>query len=101
MKDANIGRFLTESEDGVVFTLGGLKVIASWGADWEHVSVSVNKRLPTYAEMIRVKRFCFKADEYAVEYHVPVKNHININPCVLHLWRPTVAVLPVPPEYMV
>lgn len=63
---------------------------------WEHVSVSLRHRCPTWAELEFVKRTFWAEDEWALQLHVPPSRHINVHPHVLHLWRP-VCDLPVPP----
>lgn len=67
------------------------------GEAWEHVSVSLKNRTPTWAELDFVKRTFFKDDEWAMQLHAPVEQHINIHPHVLHLWRPKLSPIPVPP----
>lgn len=81
---------------GVVLT-----VIASWGMDWDHVSVSLPTRTPCYDEMSHIKRLFFKDSECAMELHVPIKAHISNHPYCLHLWRPHKVEIPQPPTIMV
>jgi hypothetical protein len=78
-----------------------MRCIASNGEGWDHVSVSVAGRTPTWAEMEYVKRMFFKPTEVAMQLHVPVDDHINIHPNVLHIWRPHHATIPLPPKIMV
>ena len=78
-----------------------LSIIASTGAGWDHVSVSLPKRVPTYYEMKWVKQLFFKPDEVAVEYHVPTSDHVNVFDYCLHLWRPTDEPFPMPPMIFV
>lgn len=75
-----------------------LKVIASFGEGWDHVSVSTERRCPTWEELEHVKRLFFKDDETAMQLHLPPSDHINIHPYVLHLWRPQKADIPLPPK---
>lgn len=86
---------------GGAFRLGDLLVIASWVEGWDHVSVSRRDRCPTWEEMERVKRAFFRDDETAMQLHVPPRDHINIHPYCLHLWRPHGAPIPMPPKEMV
>ncbi len=95
------GCVLDVSIDGIMFKLGALRVIASTGMGWDHVSVSTAQRLPRYAEMKHVKRICFRADEWAVEYHAPIQDHVNVHPFTLHLWRPRAETFPIPPKSLV
>lgn len=78
-----------------------LKVIASSGEGWDHVSVSANNRCPNWIEMDYIKRLFFKPDECAIQYHVPEVEHINCHPFCLHLWRPQEGEIPMPPKEMV
>ena len=68
------------------------------GEPWEHVSVSTPNRCPFWEEMAFVKWLFFEDTETVIEFHVPKAEHINCHPFVLHLWRPTVTVLPMPPS---
>lgn len=83
-----------------------LMVIASRGDDeggmgWDHVSVSLPARCPTWAEMDHIKRLFFKPEEVAMQLHVAESEHISNHPYCLHIWRPTAAQLPLPPSIMV
>src|SRR5262245_57599201 len=85
-----------------------LRVIVSDGTDWqacglkppawEHVSVSLAKRCPTYDELMWVKALWWRDDELVVQLHVPKSQHINHHPFCLHLWRPIGIELPLPPS---
>ena len=90
------GRWVMESADGAP-----LRVIASDGGGWDHVSVSRVDRIPTWGEMEQVKRAFFRDNETAVEYHVPPSDHINRHEFCLHLWRPQHGAIPRPPSNMV
>ena len=68
-----------------------LAVIASSGDGWDHVSVSLPTRTPTWAMMEHVKRLFFRPDETAMQLHVPPHEHINTHEHCLHLWRPRLA----------
>lgn len=80
---------------------GSVRVIQSSSHGWEHVSVSLEDRTPTWAEMEFVKRSFFFDHETAMQLHVPVAEHINKHPHCLHLWRPLGQTLPRPPNWMV
>jgi len=87
---------------GMMFTLGPLLVgLSSGGLGWDHVSVSRKDRVPRYEEMVKIKRICFKPNEWAMELHAPPSKHISCHPYCLHLWRPLNADIPTPPEIMV
>lgn len=78
-----------------------LRIIASSGDGWDHVSVSTAKRCPTWEEMNHVAGLFFRPDETAMQLHVPVSDHINYHPHCLHWWRPLDAEIPRPPSIMV
>lgn len=87
---------------------GTLRVLATHGDSgegeeyaWDHVSVSLDKRIPTYGEMCWIKDLFFHDTETVVQYHVPKEDHVNFHPYCLHLWRPTVKDLPRPPSILV
>src|ERR1035437_7507470 len=66
-----------------------LKIIASDGGGWDHVSVSKRYECPTWDEMCRVKAmFWDDQGDYAVQYHPAKSQYVNNHPYCLHLWRP-------------
>lgn len=79
-------------------------VIASNGAGWEHVSVSIrqgNKSpTPTWDEMCYVKSLFWDDEDCVIEYHPPKSDYVNNFNC-LHLWRPIEAEIPRPPSIFV
>ena len=78
-----------------------LHVIASSGDGWEHVSVSKEKKPPTWAEMEQIKRLFFAPNEVCMQLHVAVSDHISVHPNCLHIWRPIDVAIPLPPKRMV
>jgi hypothetical protein len=84
----------------VPYKSDSLKVLASSGEGWDHVSVSMRKRIPNWMEMEYIAKLFFKDDEIAIQYHVPRKEHINIMENCLHWWRPWVGI-PMPPPIFV
>lgn len=78
-----------------------LKVIASSGEGWDHVSVSRQNRCPNWQEMEQIAALFFKDDECAFQLHVPRNDHINMHPFCLHWWRPLDQEIPRPPAIMV
>jgi hypothetical protein len=78
-----------------------LRILASNGDGWDHVSVSLVSRCPRWAEMEQVKRMFFLPDEVAMQLHVPASDHISVHPYCLHLWRPHEGAIPLPPPAMV
>ena len=62
-------------------------IIASWGGGWEHVSISLKKRCPTWDEMCMIKDIFWGEEECVVEYHPPKSQYVSIHPYCLHLWK--------------
>ena len=65
-----------------------LLVRVSEGCGWDHVSVSLPHRTPTWAEMETVRALFFRDDETVMQLSVPRDEHVNIHDHTLHLWRP-------------
>lgn len=76
-------------------------VVASSGFGWEHVSVSMPHRCPTWAEMCFVKKLFWEPEDCVVQYHPPQSNYVNVHPYCLHLWRALDSQMPTPPHWMV
>lgn len=95
--DETCGMFSVPSKiDG-----GELKIIASVGGGWEHVSVSRRNRCPNWPEMSYIKGLFFRDDETVMQLHVPSVDHVNDHANCLHLWRPIGCDIPRPPGWMV
>ena len=76
-------------------------IIWSWGAGWEHVSVSpLNGSMPTWEDMCLIKDMFWKDDECVVQYHPPKSEYVNNMPNCLHLWRPIALEIPIPPSIL-
>ena len=78
-----------------------LTVIASDGLGWEHVSVSLRNRTPTWAEMEFARELFWRDDETVMQLSVPRTDHINCHQFCLHLWRPLEQEIPRPPAILV
>lgn len=96
------GAFFLQQRNGT----GRLKIIASPGDDdersgWDHVSVSLARRCPTWDEMTWIKHLFFEPDEVVIQIHPRVVDYVNDHPYCLHLWRPTAVELPTPPPILV
>jgi hypothetical protein len=95
--DETCGIFIFQSpRDGL-----NLMVIASCGEGWEHVSVSRRDRCPDWHEMDYIAKTFFKEDETVVQYHVPLKEGVNVCDTALHLWRPQEQEILKPPTWMI
>jgi hypothetical protein len=64
-----------------------LGVIASDGKGWDHVSISLPNRCPTWDEMCFVKDLFFEEDETVVQFHPRKSQYVNSHPFCLHLWK--------------
>lgn len=84
--DGNNGLFFLElSNRGKV----ELKIIASDGGGWDHVSVSLidKKRVPSWNEMCFVKDLFFDETETVLQFHPKKSEYVNNHPFCLHLWK--------------
>lgn len=72
---------------------GTLRVMSSgtghWNevSGWEHVSVSLANRTPTWEEMCYVKSMFWREDETVVQFHPKKSKYKNQMPYCLHLWK--------------
>ena len=76
-------------------------VIASDGEGWEHVSVSLPSRTPTWEEMCYIRDIFWQDDEVIVQYHPPKTEYVNNHDYCLHLWKPIDKEIPMPPSILV
>jgi hypothetical protein len=76
---------------------GELRVIAHDGTGvppeeahlggWEHVSVSLRDRTPTWTEMCLIKDLFWDPEDCVLQFHPPKSQYVNCHPHCLHLWR--------------
>jgi len=78
-----------------------VKVIASDGLGWEHVSVSRDDRIPTWDEMCQVKSLFWDDEDAVMQLHPPQSDWVNNHSKCLHLWRPVGLEIPLPPSILV
>jgi len=76
-------------------------VVYSNGGGWDHVSVSLKNRCPTWEEMCTIKDMFFNPNECCIEYHPAKKDYVNLHPYCLHIWKPKDRELPTPPRIFV
>lgn len=76
-------------------------VIASNSEQWEHVSVSLRHRTPTWAEMEAIKQMFWDIEDTVVQYHPARSEYVNCHPYCLHLWRPVGSDILRPPKELV
>lgn len=79
-----------------------LRVVASDGLGWEHVSVSVYKmkRLPNWREMCFVKDLFWDEEDCVIQFHPPKSDYVN-NFEVLHMWREIGVNYKTPPSILI
>ena len=92
-------------------TGGRLRLLVSDGEGWaeegfagvpfEHVSVSLEDRCPTWEEMCWVKSLFWEPEEVVIQYHPPESEYVNRHQFCLHLWRPVGVEVPRPPRVAV
>lgn len=78
-----------------------LNFIFSYQLGWEHLSVSMPSRTPSWDQMCRMKDIFWNKDECCVEYHPKEEDYVNNHKHCLHIWRPTEVELPEPPSILV
>ena len=86
------------------FKVRGLKVrvVASDGLGWEHVSVSLErKKCPNWNTMCEVKNIFWDEEDAVIQYHPPKSQYVNCHPFTLHLWKSTDKEIPVPDPILV
>lgn len=96
-KDGNNGVFICKSAK----FKRALRCIASDGMDWEHVSVSLADRCPTWEEMCYIKSLFWGEDDLVLQYHPPKSDYVSYAEYCLHLWRPINTEVTRPPFYLV
>lgn len=84
-------RKIADALDGEAWEYNGLKVIRSGeernGKKWIHVSFSRKSKMPSYDDMVRVKRDFIGEHGKAIMVLPEAKNHVNIHPFCLHLYH--------------
>jgi hypothetical protein len=79
-----------------------MQVLAAPISDaWQHVSVSLSNRCPTWPEMCFIKELFWEDDECVLQYHPSKEEYVNNHPYCLHLWRATHVKIPEPPNFLV
>ena len=96
------GAFMVPNECAPVKGQGArLAVIASEEGGWEHVSVSLPHRCPTWEEMCFIKRTFWGPEDVVIQCHPPEADYVNFSEHCLHLWRSVDQQFPMPPSWMV
>jgi hypothetical protein len=84
-----------------LFIIGELRVIASNGWGWDHVSVSLCNRCPTFEELKMIKDLFWDPEETVVHFFPKQSVYINNHPFTLHLWKRHGEAYQLPPMIMV
>lgn len=64
--------------------------------EFEHVSISLAHRCPTWDEMCRVKDLFWDNEDVVVQFHPAKSEYVNLSKTCLHLWRWTKGIFPQP-----
>jgi hypothetical protein len=80
-----------------------LKVISSplGEGEWDHVSVSLPNRCPTWDEMCFIKNLFWGEEETVIQFHPPKSEYVNNHPYCLHLWKNNKLKIETPPNILV
>ena len=78
-----------------------LRIIGSIGEGWEHVSVSIEHRIPNWEEMCFVKDLFWEEEETVAQYHPRRSAYVNCHPHCLHLWKPMGMEYDLPGEHLI
>lgn len=78
-----------------------LHVMASDGGGWDHVSVSLSHRCPTWEEMCYVASLFFRDSETLVQFRAKRSEYVNYHPYCLHWWRRQAVEHELPPSIFV
>jgi hypothetical protein len=85
----------------IPYASGMLYVIISDCAGWDHVSVSLSNRCPTWDEMHWIKNLFFNSEETVVQFHPKESQYVNRCKHCLHLWKKHGTDYELPPREMI
>ncbi len=74
-----------------------LSVMVGSGGGWDHVSVSLKHRCPTWEEMCFIKNIFFEKNELVIQFHPPEENYYSFHKYCLHMWKPWHQKIELPP----
>lgn len=78
-----------------------LNFIFSYQLGWEHLSVSMPNKTPSWDQMCMMKDIFWEEEEACVQYHPRKEDYVNNHKHCLHIWKPTEEALPIPPSILV
>ena len=93
--DGFCGRWFNK-DDNKMYTY-----VFSYGGGWEHLSVSLPRKTPSWDVMCRMKDIFWNEDEVCIEYHPRKTDYVNMHEHCLHIWRPIDKEIPTPPKNFV
>ena len=68
---------------------------------WEHVSVSIEDRCPSWDDMCFVKSLFWEPEETVLQFHPAKSDYVNIHEFCLHLWKQAGFQVELPPTHLV
>jgi hypothetical protein len=74
-------QLVTRDDSSVIVTTA-----AYAGGEWTHASIAHPDRMPTYHELVLLKRAVWGDDGYAYQVFPARSAHVNIHSFALHLW---------------
>ena len=101
LKVKNIGK---DGGMGMIsFPMWTGSIVWSYGAGWEHVSVSplTHKIMPSWDEMCIIKDIFWNDEEAVIQIHPPKSQYVNNMKNCLHLWRCSYKDMLLPPSCLV
>lgn len=96
-RDGNNGFFLAKIQSFEV------RIIASDGTGWEHVSVSFSnpEKTPSWSIMCQVKDLFWGPEDVVIQFHPRESEYVNFHKGCLHLWRQAGKNFQTPPSIMI
>ena len=88
------GRLYRIPFDGIKLTVIATLDTDDNGITWEHVSVSLKHRIPTWQELKFIKMLFWDPEDEVLQFFPPQSEYINFHKNCLHLWRPINVDLP-------
>lgn len=76
-------------------------MVAPMDSEWQHVSVSLERRCPNWPEMCQVKDLVWGEDVIVIQFHPKKSEYVNMHPYCLHLWRRPSQDIELPPSILV
>ena len=78
-----------------------LNFVFSYSCGFEHLSVSMPNRTPSWEQMCMMKDVFWNEDEVCMQLHPKKEEYVNNHNHCLHIWKPTTQEIPQPPSILV